>query len=569
MAKSWIVREPDLDAEAQLARELRVTPLTARCLAARGFADPKEADAFLGTSLRSLHDPFLLEGMTEAADRIMAALAGGERIAVFGDYDVDGVTGAALLISFLREVGADPIPYVPSRFTEGYGLTEGAVRTLAERGARVLITVDCGVASVEPVEAARALGVDVIVCDHHEPGAALPRALALLNPKLPGSAFPFSGICGTGVAFKLATAVRKALRDAGRFDGGGEPNLRRYLDLVALATVADLVPLRDENRAFVKYGLEELVRAERPGLRALLDVAGVDPLRADAGTLGFQLGPRINAAGRLGEGMTGLALLTAPDAEAARPLARKLDDENRRRREIEREMAEEAAACVEREADWTARRSLVYGSERWHQGVVGIVASRLVERFHRPAILVAFEGETGRGSGRAIEGFHLLEALDACAGRLETYGGHKQAAGLTIRRDRFEAFRDDFERAAGAALSPEALRPRIKIDAEATFRDLSPPFAEELDRMAPFGLGNPRPTVVVRDVAVRSQRRIRGDGVKLKVSQDGRDLDAVMFRAGPRPPAPGDRMDVVCAPEINTFGGGRRLELTIKDFRVA
>ncbi|MCA9771423.1 MAG: single-stranded-DNA-specific exonuclease RecJ [Myxococcales bacterium] len=552
---------------AEIAQALGVTALTARILVLRGHRDAKGARRFLDADLQDLHDPFLLNDMDAAADRIARAVRDGETIAVFGDYDVDGVTGASLVTLFLRELGAQVLPYVPNRFTEGYGLNLGAVRTLAEAGAKVLITVDCGVTSVEEAALARELGVDLIVNDHHEPGPAIPQAFALLNPKLAGNAFPFDGICGTGVAFHLLMALRARLREGGFFATHPEPNLLRYLDLVAIATVADLVPLVDVNRVLVKYGLREMAKSERAGVRALLEVGEINPARLNAGHLGFQIGPRLNAAGRLGSGLLGLELLTSGRIEDALPLARKLDEANRTRRRIEREIAEDAVAMVERETDWTARRALVYGSERWHQGVVGIVASRLVERFYRPTILIAFEGDEGRGSARSIEGFHLLDCMRACGDHLETYGGHKYAAGLRIRKDRLAGFREAFEAEAAERLDEGMLHPRLKIDAEVRFPELGGTFIDEVERLAPFGLGNARPVFVTRGADVRGVRILRGGHVKLRLSQDGVDFDAIGFGMEAVAPGPGAHIDIAFTAEPSTFGGGRRLELNLKDLR--
>ncbi|TAN63473.1 single-stranded-DNA-specific exonuclease RecJ, partial [bacterium] len=429
MMKRWKVKESSAGLAAILGDNLNILPLTAQLLINRGLADCGRASAFLSPELKDLHDPYLLKDMDRAVDRIVRALGDKEKIVVYGDYDVDGVTSSALLCLFFKELGCEPLSYIPQRQTEGYGLNAMAIKKLASEGVSLIITVDCGSGSADETALARSLGVDVVITDHHEmPDGAFASA-ALVNPKQEGCAFPFKGLAGIGVAFNLVVALRSRLRRGNFFGGadgqnatGGQhatgPNLKKYLDLVCIGTIADMVPLIDENRIFVSHGLRELNVASRPGIRALIDVAGVKPGRIDADAVAFQFAPRINAAGRLSEASAAFELLTTTDTHAAQRLARKLDSENKSRQKIEEKMLCEALAMIGQHATGGAgevAKGLVLCSEKWHPGVIGIVASRLVERFGRPAVLIALENGIGRGSARSIRPFDMLEGLSACS----------------------------------------------------------------------------------------------------------------------------------------------------------
>ncbi|HEX8909937.1 MAG TPA: single-stranded-DNA-specific exonuclease RecJ, partial [Anaeromyxobacteraceae bacterium] len=464
LARRWVEVACDDAVAARLSRELGLDPLAARVLACRGLADPADANRFLDPKLSDLPDPFLMSGMERAVERLARALEAGERIALYGDYDVDGVTSTALLAGFLRAAGGDVLTYVPHRLVEGYGLNTDAVRRLAEGGARLLVSLDCGITSVAEVRAAAELGVDAVVVDHHTVPVELPAAVAILNPHQPRCGYPYKPLAAVGVTFCLAMALRKRLREAGRFGATRpEPNLRQALDLVALGTVADVVPLTGVNRILVRWGLEELARTGRPGLRALKRVAGIaDGAPVGAGQVGFRLGPRLNAAGRLDDAGRGVRLLLSRDEGEATALADELDRENRARQEIEHQILEQAVVQAE-ERVAAGARGLVLWRESWHPGVVGIVASRVVERFHRPAVLVGVANGAGKGSGRSIEAFHLHDALTACAGHLQRFGGHKHAAGVTVDPAALPAFRGAFEAFAAAHLADEDLVPRCRI----------------------------------------------------------------------------------------------------------
>jgi single-stranded-DNA-specific exonuclease len=557
----------DREGEARLAAALGLDPLAARVLAARGLADPDAARAFLGVRLQDLPDPYAMKGMRAAVERLVRAIEGGERIACYGDYDVDGVTSTVLLAGFLRAAGADVVTYVPHRLVEGYGLNEAAVARLAAAGVRLLVTLDCGITAAAEVRAAAALGVDTVVVDHHTVPVELPAASAILNPHQPGCGHPAKELAAVGVTFTLVMALRRALRERGRYGPARpEPNLKDALDLVALGTIADVVPLVGANRVLVHWGLEALARSRRPGVRALKRVAGLaEGAPVGAGQVGFRLAPRINAAGRLDDAGRGVRLLLAEDEGEAAALAEALDRENQARQELERRILAEA------EADAAARvrdgaRGLVLARDGWHAGVVGIVASRIVERFHRPAVLVALGDGAGKGSGRSVEGFHLYDALAACAAHLVRFGGHRHAAGVTLDRERLGAFAAAFEAHAAERLREEDLVPRCRIDAWVDEAEVTERAAEDLARLGPFGAGHPEPVFALRGAASRA-RAVGAGGSHLKLAV-GR-FDAIGFGMGDRLPACAGPVEAAFAVGFDDWDGTRRLQLRLRDVRPA
>jgi single-stranded-DNA-specific exonuclease len=485
----------DLSAGLELERELGVSHVLAQVLVRRGLNRPTEAREFLNAADR--HDPLAFEGIEAALETIRAHIDSGSRIVVHGDYDVDGVCATAVLVRALRSLGADVGWFLPSRADDGYGLSAATIVRLGARGTGLLVTVDCGITAVEEVERAAATGIDVVVTDHHTPRAdgALP-SCPIVHPSVGG--YPCSELCGTGVAFKLAQAL-------------GAPSVADDIELVALATVADLVPLRGENRRLVREGLHEMANTAKPGLRALMSVAGVDPSGLDAHALGFRLGPRINAAGRLRRADAGLELLMTEDPARALQIAQELDLLNVERRAVEQRITWEAEAHV---AEMGERPAYVLAAPGWHQGVIGIVASRIVERYHRPAILIALADDPAalaHGSGRSIPGFDLLGGLHAASSSLEGYGGHRAAAGLTIRAERIEELRATFERHAEQVLTPELLEPIHRVDAVASGAELGLALAEELALLEPCGLGNPSPALLVPGARIADLRPM-GEG---------------------------------------------------------
>jgi len=519
---TWTLSPCPPRASSALAKELDISEITASVLVRRGYGDPGEARAFLAGE-QPLHDPFLLGDMVVAVERIHAAIAAGKRICVHGDYDVDGICATALAVLTLRALGADVEWHLPSRFEEGYGVAGQTLERLADEGCGLVLTVDCGITAAAEVAEAQARGLEVIVTDHHRPGEILPNCpIVATRP----SDYPFPELCGTGVVFKLAQALL----------GADSDELKRHLDLVALATIADVVPLVGENRSLAIAGLRGLARTQKPGLRALMQVARVDPAAVDSGACGFRLGPRINAAGRLGHPGAALELLLTDDPEVARTLARELEELNRERQAVEERIAREATAKVD---EWPEaqqrRRGYVLADENWHEGVIGIVASRLAERFNRPVVLIAGGDDEWKGSGRSIATFDLHAALGACASHLERFGGHRAAAGLSIRPDRVEAFAQAFAAQAELALGDEDLSPVTRVDA------VLPPgtrltldLCEELRRLAPFGVGNPDVTLLAGDCELGDLATVgEGKHLRFRVRQDGRDAgSAIAFRFG-------------------------------------
>ncbi len=583
MRRRWAVGAPDPRAWERLSRALGVSGLVARVLAARGFeADGPDAlaraRAFLAPRLADLPDPLGIPGMSRGAGRTVRAVLGNEPLWIYTDYDADGVASAALLAEFLEACGGCPRVRLPRRDREGYGLKPEAVREMAAEGARVVVTADCGIRAVDAARVARGLGVDLVITDHHEPGDTLPEAAAVVNPRLSGSSYPERNLAGVGVAWNLAAAVRRELRRAGWFGSRRpEPDLRGLLDLVALGTVADVVPLTGVNRTLVAHGLASINRSPRPGLAALSQVAGVrGPVRS--GALGFRLGPRINAAGRLSGPADALELLRARELEAARPLAVRLDRLNRERQAEEARALEQAVEQVEAAGWWPERWSLVVAPEEgeWHEGVVGLVASRLVERYHRPSVVLTRADGRWKGSARSVSGLHLVEVLSECADLLDRFGGHRAAAGLSLgdgSPDAVGRFRERFEQAVRKRLAPEALVPVSEADAEVPFAALSTGAVRALEVLEPHGPGNPRPRFVTRGVRVRDVRPMGAGGGHLRVSLEhgGVSVEAVVWRParGLREVFRSARVDVLYTPEVDIWGGAERVRLVVEDAREA
>jgi single-stranded-DNA-specific exonuclease len=517
----WITRPCDWSRVEKLADALGVSETTATVLVRRGLEEPEAARAFLAAE-PPRHDPFALGDMRRAVERIRSAVAAGERICVHGDYDVDGISATALAVLVLREAGADVEWRLPSRFEEGYGLAAETIEQLAEQGVDLVVTVDCGITAVEEVARARELGLDVVVTDHHRPGETLPDCPVVATRP---SEYPCPELCGTGVVYTLARALL----------GDDHPVVAGVLDLVALATIADVVPLVDENRALAAAGLRTLARTSRPGLKALMRTARVDPAAIDATAVAFRLAPRINAAGRLGRPDLALELLLTDDPATARQLADTLEDLNRERQAVEERILREAVTRVESwPAERRARRGYVLWDDGWHEGVIGIVASRLVERFHRPVVLVARSGEGWKGSGRSVADFDLHAGLAACASHLGRFGGHRAAAGLSIETECLDAFSEAFGVHADAVLADADLRPTTTIDAIVPAGALTLELAQELDRLAPFGLGNPEPTLLVASVEAAGAGTVgEGKHLRFRVRQQGRDGgSAIAFGLG-------------------------------------
>jgi single-stranded-DNA-specific exonuclease len=572
----WVFPGGDRDVESQrraarrLAIELGLDPLAARVLVARGLDQPEAAARFLSHELTDLPDPFRMKGMSAAVERLTRAVVQGESVTLYGDYDVDGVCSTALLSLFLDSVGAPPKTYIPHRIDEGYGLNLRAVERIAGEGSQLLVSLDCGIGSVTEVARAHELGMDVVIVDHHTVPETLPAATGVLNPHQPGCEYPTRVLCAAGVAFNLVMALRRSLRTIGWFEKRREPPLKPLLDLVALATVCDVVPLTGANRILVQHGLDALARADRPGVRALKEVAKLETEGpVSAGQVGFHLGPRINAAGRLDDATLGLQLLRTRSLAEARELAEKLDKANEERRQIERRMLVEAVAQAE---ERQGARGLVLWAEGWHPGVVGIVAARVVERFHKPTLVIGVQGGVGKGSARSIEGFHLVEALGECAEHLSKFGGHRHAAGVTLDAERLIDFRREFEAVAARRLREEDLEARCPVDALVQPEELTERAVSALAALGPFGAGNPEPLFVAESLHARGRIVAAKSGgvahLKL-VLPDAPSIDAIGFGLGPRIAELDGPIDLAFQPSIDTWNGRTRVSLKIRDFRAA
>jgi single-stranded-DNA-specific exonuclease len=561
--KAWQVypEQPELVAEVMARHGL--PRLVARILLNRGLAAEGDILAFLDPSLERLNPPFDLTDLEAAAARLGAAVRRGEPVAVYGDYDADGLTATAVLHLFFRELGLDCFPYIPDRLTQGYGLKLEGLKELAGQ-ARLVVTVDCGISDTQEVAWAKAQGLEVIITDHHEIPPELPDALAVINPKRRGHDYPFGELAGVGVALLLALGVRAELRATDWFRQRREPNLRSYLDLVALGTAADVVPLVGENRILVRQGLKVLEESRRPGIIALKEVVQLEGKPISYQNVVFQLAPRLNAAGRMGQARCALELLLSDDLEQARTQARYLHNLNRQRQAIEEDVLKQARATI-RQRGLAARSVLVVAGEGWHAGVIGIVAARLAEEHHRPVALVSLENGRGRGSARSVEGFHLFQGLNACRQVLHKYGGHRAAAGFELDADNLAALQDLLEAAFHEQVGPAPPRPTLKVDAEADLRDLTPAFYQHLDSLRPFGPGNPAPVIVCLGVECLGFRVVGERHLRVQLAQDGHVLEAVAFNMAAAPPRPGP-LDVALGTRLSHYQGRTTPDLRLLDW---
>ncbi len=565
----WKPRACDEAAAARLERELGLSPVVARLLAIRGHHDPEAAERFLRPSLSHLQDPWKLTDLAPAVDRLLGAVARKERIVVHGDYDVDGVTSTVILRRALELLGGDVTHFIPERLRDGYGLQPATIERLQADGARVIVSVDCGIRAPEAARRARELGVDLIITDHHEPDTELPQALAVVNPKRHDCGYPDKHLAGVGVALKL---VQGLCQKAGR-DGW----LQAFVKIAAIGTLADVVPLVGENRVIAKLGLEQLTKGpHKVGLRALLDVSGLAGKTIDAYHIAFMVAPRVNAAGRMASADLATRLLLASDealAEEAQALAQQLDAENTKRRSEEQEIVAAAKKAVENDPDVGAHTVLVVAGEGWHRGVIGIVASKLVDAYYRPAIVLSIEHGVAHGSCRSIPGFDVLGGLEACAGLLDRFGGHKQAAGLQLDAAKIPAFRRAINDYAAGALSPDDLRPNLSFDGPLDFDVLTPRVVNDLMAMAPFGLANPKPVFSASGIdVVDGPRRLKERHLKMSLRQKGRTFRAIAWNAAEKEPVlagGAGALEVAYALEQNEFNGNTYTELRLSDVRRA
>ena len=562
--KRWVTAKPNLETVRSLARSCGFTPLAAAALCARGIDTPEAARAFLETDPAKLHDPMLLPDMAKARDTIRRAIEQGKKIAVFGDYDVDGVTSTCVMTRVLRSLGADVRHYIPDRLSEGYGLSMGAMDRLAQDGIGLIVTVDSGVSAFEEIARARELGMEVVVTDHHECREELPDANAVVNPKRADSIYPFAELAGVGVAFKLASAL------AG--DGQQRAVLEQYADLVALGTVADVMPLVGENRIIVAAGLRRMTETQNVGLSMLLHESGQQGKRLTASTISFILAPRINAAGRLGHADMAAELFLTDDPRRAQTLAMALCEQNKQRQATENQILEQALQKLRREYDPLEDQVIVLAGEGWHHGVIGIVSSRICDRYACPTVLIALEDGIGKGSGRSVKGFNLYEALCDSAPLLERFGGHELAAGLTIREENIQQFRENMEAWAREHVNPRELMPILHIDCPIAPEFISTEATRGLDVLEPFGMGNPQPVFSMCDLLVEEITPISSDRhVRLTLSKDGQTYTAMLFGTGQGGCgfAQGNYVDAAFCLEINEYRGRCSVQLVIRDIQLS
>ena len=571
--KKWCQAESALDTVSMLETELQLPKAIAALLANRGVTTKESAKDFLEADFARLHDPFLMNGMQQAVDRVIHAFEKKESITVFCDYDVDGVTSAAFLTHFFRDLNCPVEAYLPERQSEGYGLNSEAVRKIRESGANLMITADCGITGVKEVALANEIGLDVIVTDHHQVGEeGLPPAVAVLNPHRADCNYPYRFLSGVGLAFKLAIAVRKRMYMEG-WPKESLPNLKRHLDLLALGTIADVAPLTGENHILTLHGLEMLSVTAKPGLVALKETAGIVG-NVDARSVGFGLGPRLNAAGRLGRADSGLHLLTSTDLKEAKSLARELELTNKERKDIQEETVAEAEELFRNEVDIKKDRVIVLASEIFHPGVIGIAASRMVDKYHRPTVLIAIEGDQGKGSGRSIPKFNLFKAFTDCGEHLLQFGGHAYAAGLTIKEDQVEAFRNAMNEVGHRHLNEEDLISEVGVDTVLRLDEIDLSFYSRLALLEPFGAENPVPCFLSQGVQFQEVKQIgkEKNHVRFRVRQGSGRIEGVGFGLAEvfdSVEVATETFDIAYEINLNTWNGREKLEIKLVDLRLA
>lgn len=562
--RQWIFQSVDRERQDTLACALSISPVTASVLLGRGVRTIEDAHRWLTMTAALPHDPFLLPDMDRAVDRLHRAVETRERICFYGDYDVDGVAATSLWLCYFGGLDANVCSYIPHRLHEGYGLNEAAVRRLRAEGASLLVTSDCGSTSFKEIEVARRIGLDVIVADHHQVGDQVPAALAVINPFRRESRYPFTGLCSAALAYKVVEAYRATWRPH-------DPEVDSSLDLVSLATIADIVPMVDENRGFVRDGLSLISRGARCGLRALKLSAGLTGA-CSPGAVAFRLAPRINAAGRVGHADLGVRLLTTESELEAKRLADQLDALNKERQSLEERATQEAIEMVT--AAGGGEEALVVWSKDWHLGVVGIVAARLVERFNRPAIVATIvPSGLAKGSVRTVPGLDVYQALQGCADLLEAYGGHPGAAGVTLKPERLPALRERFSQVVGTVMGPEKKEPVLRVDAEVSLVDVNQQLVRELELFHPFGPGNPEPTLAVKNLTILASRVVGEGHLKLTVRHGNSiPFDSIGFRMGSladRGLSPRQPVDLAFIPELNRWNGLERIQLRVRDVRAS
>ena len=561
MNKKWECIELDnekIKNVEKIENEYGISNLLAKILVNRNLTKKEDIDLFLKTTRHDFHNPYLMPDMALAVDRIIKAMNNKEKILIYGDYDVDGITSITVVKNFLLERGANVTQYIPNRLNEGYGLNKDAIKKISDDGVNLIITVDCGISGIEEVDYANSLGLEVIVTDHHEVGEVLPNAIAVVDAKRKDSTYPFRELAGVGVGFKLIQAIAQRLELE-------EKEYLKYLDIVCIGTISDIVPLVDENRVIAKLGLKLVEVTKNVGLKALLEASGYKKI--DSFTVSFGLAPRINACGRMGKEKEALNLFLTQDENEAKKIALRLNEYNKERQDIEKRIYEDAVNKIEKSE--TDKQVLVLGSENWHHGVIGIVASKITDLYFKPSILICFEEDEGKGSGRSIPGFDLYESLTNCSENLEKFGGHSMAVGVTLKKENFEKFKEEFEKYAQNSNICDII-PIIKIDEEITLEDINIKAVEELNMLEPFGEANKMPLFMYKNLKIHSIRTLsEGKHIKLTLKDNNFYIDSIGFNLGhlAEEYQIGDKVDVVGSLEINRFNGRESVQINLKDLR--
>ena len=561
MNKKWECIELDnekIKNVEKIENEYGISNLLAKILVNRNLTKKEDIDLFLKPTRHDFHNPYLMPDMALAVDRIIKAINNKERILIYGDYDVDGITSITVVKNFLLERGANVAQYIPNRLNEGYGLNKEAIKKIADEGVNLIITVDCGISGIEEVDYANSLGLEVIVTDHHEVGEVLPNAIAVVDAKRKDSTYPFRELAGVGVGFKLIQAIAQRLELE-------EKEYLKYLDIVCIGTISDIVPLVDENRVIAKLGLKLVEVTKNVGLKALLEASGYKKI--DSFTVSFGLAPRINACGRMGKEKEALNLFLTQDENEAKKIALRLNEYNKERQDIEKRIYEDAINKIEKSEK--NKQVLVLGSENWHHGVIGIVASKITDLYFKPSILICFEEDEGKGSGRSIPGFDLYESLTNCSENLEKFGGHSMAVGVTLKKENFEKFKEEFEKYAQNSNICDII-PIIKIDEEITLEDINIKAVEELNMLEPFGDANKMPLFMYKNLKIHSIRTLsEGKHIKLTLKDNHFIMDSIGFNLGhlAEEYQIGDKVDVVGSLEINRFNGRESVQINLKDLR--
>ena len=562
MKPNWVLASPNNKLSNKISGNLNINPITAQVLINRGIKTEIEAEAFLSPKLFDLPSPNLMKDMDKAVTRLDKALNSNQRVAIYGDYDVDGVTSTSLFYKFLKGLGMEVITYNPDRIKEGYGINISALDKLHKSKTDLVISCDCGITAYEEVEYAKGLGMDFIITDHHLPPGKIPDAVAVLNPNQKDCPYPDKDIAGVGVIFNFAIAFRRHLRDKGHFKDN-EPNLGDFLDLVALGTVADCASVTNTNRIFIREGLKRMQQPKRAGIKALMEVSKINsPLNSF--DIGFKLGPRINAAGRLDDPGVAVELLTAEDFEKAKLIAINLNSENTKRQNIEKGILTEAISMLEAEHNYEDMSAIILGSRSWHQGVIGIVASRLCERYGKPAFLIAIDEQgTGKGSGRSVDGVDLHKILTGLEDLLEAYGGHKMAAGITIKEDNIDLFRSSFSDKVKKLKINNAGK-KIDIDMKVEFDDINIDLVGEIEQLSPYGIGNNEPVFLIESANIKSQKVFKNKHLGITFSKDGKSYSGIWFNLKEVVTLP-ESVDIVFCPQLNEWQGKKEVSFNIKD----